>query len=60
MLTQYLSAAMAKAHYELLGDGHLMNEEFKRYQDVTTGDLQRIAKDVLKDTNSNTIWYLAN
>jgi predicted Zn-dependent peptidase len=55
-----MNRAGSLAFYELLGDGHLMNEEFKRYQDVTTGDLQRIAKDVLKDTNSNTIWYLAN
>lgn len=55
-----MNRAGSLAFYELLGDGQLMNEEFKRYQDVTTEDLQRIAKDVLKDTNSNTIWYLAN
>ena len=55
-----MNRAGSLAFYELLGDGNLMNEEFKKYQDVTTADLQRIANDVLKDTNSNTIWYMAN
>jgi predicted Zn-dependent peptidase len=55
-----MNRAGSLAFYELLGDGNLMNEEFKKYQEVTTADLQRIANDVLKDTNSNTIWYMAN
>jgi predicted Zn-dependent peptidase len=55
-----MNRAGSLAFYELLGDGDLMNEEFKKYQNVTTADLQRIANDVLKDTNSNTIWYMAN
>ena len=55
-----MNRAGSLAFYELLGDGNLMNEEFKKYQDVTTADLQRMANDVLKDTNSNTIWYMAN
>jgi predicted Zn-dependent peptidase len=55
-----MNRAGSLAFYELLGDGNLMNEEFKKYQLVTTSDLQRVAKEVLRDTNSNTIWYLAN
>jgi predicted Zn-dependent peptidase len=55
-----MNRAGSLAFYELLGDGNLMNEEFKKYQIVTTADLQRVAKEVLRDTNSNTIWYLAN
>ncbi|MFZ9589767.1 MAG: M16 family metallopeptidase, partial [Chitinophagaceae bacterium] len=55
-----MNRAGSLAFYELLGDGDLMNEEFKKYQLVTTADLQRVAKEVLRDTNSNTIWYLAN
>jgi predicted Zn-dependent peptidase len=55
-----MNRAGSLAFYELLGDGNLMNEEFKKYQLVTTADLQRVAKEVLRDTNSNTIWYLAN
>ena len=55
-----MNRAGSLAFYELLGDGNLMNEEFKKYQDVTTADLQRVAREVLKDTNSNTIWYKAN
>ena len=55
-----MNRAGSLAFYELLGDGNLMNEEFKKYQLVNTADLQRVAKEVLRDTNSNTIWYLAN
>jgi len=55
-----MNRAGSLAFYELLGDGNLMNEEFKKYQDVTTADLQRVAREVLKDTNSNKIWYKAN
>ena len=55
-----MNRAGSLAFYELLGDGNLMNEEFQRYQQVTTSDLQRVAKEVLRESNSNTIWYMAN
>lgn len=55
-----MNRAGSLAFYELLGDGKLMNDEFKKYQQVTTSDLQRVAKEVLRESNSNTIWYLAN
>lgn len=54
-----MNRAGSLAFYELLGDGNWMNEEFKRYQQVTTSDLQRVANDVLRERNSNTIWYKA-
>ncbi|NBO57700.1 MAG: insulinase family protein [Chitinophagia bacterium] len=55
-----MNRAGSLAFYELLGDGNLMNDEFQRYQQVTTSDLQRVAKEVLRESNSNTIWYMAN
>lgn len=54
-----MNRAGSLAYYELLGDGELMNSEFKKYQDVTVEDLYRIANEVLIPTNSNTLWYLA-
>ena len=54
-----MNRAGSLAFYELLGDGELMNTEFKKYQDVTVHDLKRIANVVLQPSNSNTLWYLA-
>lgn len=54
-----MNRAGSLAFYELLGDGELMNTEFKKYQDVTVHDLNRIANAVLQPSNSNTLWYLA-
>ncbi len=54
-----MNRAGSLAFYELLGDGELMNTEFKKYQDVTVHDLKRIANQVMQTSNSNTLWYLA-
>jgi predicted Zn-dependent peptidase len=54
-----MNRAGSLAYYELLGDGELMNSEFKKYQDISVDDLYRIANEVLMPTNSNTLWYLA-
>jgi predicted Zn-dependent peptidase len=54
-----MNRAGSLAFYELLGDGEKMNEEFKLYQAVTVADLHRVASSVLKPSNSNTLWYLA-
>ena len=55
-----MNRAGSLAFYELLGDGELMNTEFEKYQKVSVEDLKRVASDILKPTNSNTIWYMAN
>jgi len=55
-----MNRAGSLAFYELLGDGEIMNTEFKKYQDVTVHDLKRIANVVLQPSNSNTLWYLAD
>jgi predicted Zn-dependent peptidase len=54
-----MNRAGSLAFYELLGDGELMNTEFKKYQDVFVHDLKRIANQVMQPSNSNTLWYLA-
>ena len=54
-----MNRAGSLAFYELLGDGEIMNTEFKKYQDVTVHGLKRIANAVLQPSNSNTLWYLA-
>jgi len=54
-----MNRAGSLAFYELLGDGELMNTEFKKYQNVSVHDLKRIANQVMQPSNSNTLWYLA-
>jgi predicted Zn-dependent peptidase len=54
-----MNRAGSLAFYELLGDGELMNTEFKKYQEVSVHDLKRIVNQVMQPSNSNTLWYLA-
>jgi predicted Zn-dependent peptidase len=54
-----MNRAGSLAFYELLGDGELMNSEFKKYQDVNIDDLYRLANEILIPSNSSTLWYLA-
>jgi len=54
-----MNRAGSLAFYELLGDGELMNSEFQKYQQVKAEDLHRIANQVLRKENSNTLWYLS-
>lgn len=54
-----MNRAGSLAFYELLGDGELMNTEFKKYQEVTVHDLKRVANQVMRPSNSNTLWYIA-
>lgn len=55
-----MNRAGSLAFYELLGDGELMNSEFQKYQQVKAEELHRIANEVLKPENSNTLWYLSD
>jgi predicted Zn-dependent peptidase len=54
-----MNRAGSLAYYELLGDGELMNSEFKKYQEISVDDLYRIANEILIPSNSNTLWYLS-
>jgi predicted Zn-dependent peptidase len=55
-----MNRAGSLAFYELLGDGELMNTEFDKYRAVTAGQVYQLAQELLKPTNSNTLWYLSS
>jgi zinc protease len=48
------------AFYELLGDANLMNTDFSKYQQVTTGDILQESRIIFDEKNSNTLYYRAN
>lgn len=52
-----LSRANNLAYYELLGDANLINTEWDRYNEVTAADIQRVAKDIFRKENCNTLYY---
>ena len=54
-----MNRANSLAYYELLGDAALMNSELDRYHKVTVEDIQEESKNIFKESNSNTIWYLS-
>lgn len=53
-----LDRAMNLAYHELLGNAENANLELTKYQNVNTEDIQRIAKQILHDNNSSTLYYL--
>ena len=55
----YLEKAMQLAHYEILGDAALINEQADHYQRVTPGDIRRVASEILRTGNRNTLNYLS-
>ena len=54
-----MNRANSLAYYELLGDADLMNSELDRYHKVTVEDIQEESKNIFRESNSNTIWYLS-
>jgi len=52
-----LSRANNLAFYELMGDANLINEEWSKYQAVTTDYLKEIANDIFREGNGNTLFY---
>ena len=57
---ELLHKAMNLAYAELLGNPELVNEEKKYYQAVTAADILREAKNVLRNENCSTLYYLSN
>lgn len=55
-----LNRANSLAFYELLGDANLMNTEFGKYEAVTVADIQKVAEEVFREDNSNTLCYYAS
>ncbi len=47
------------AFYQLLGDASLMNSELRKYEQVTTAELQQIAAGIFNEANSNTLYYFS-
>ncbi|HEY0731252.1 MAG TPA: pitrilysin family protein [Chitinophagaceae bacterium] len=54
-----MNRANSLAYYELLGDAALMNSELERYHRVTVEDIKEESKNIFRESNSNTIWYLS-
>jgi len=55
----YLEKAMQLAYYENLGDANLINEQIANYRNVTAFDIQRVASNILRPGNCNTLNYLS-
>lgn len=54
-----LNRAMNLAYAALLGDPNLVNRESEMIQQVSAEHLQKMARDILRDENSNTLYYHA-
>ena len=54
-----MSRASSLAMYELLGDASLMNTELDKYQEINSQDIQQYSKNIFRESNSNTLHYLA-
>ncbi len=55
----YLEKAMQLAAYEILGDAGHINEQAARYRDVTPEDIRKVASEILRVGNCNTLNYLS-
>ena len=55
----YLHKATNLAYHELIGRAEDINEEVKKYWDITPQDLRRAAQKVFREENSSTLYYRA-
>ncbi len=55
-----MSRANSLAYYETLGDASWMNFELEKYGSVTTEDILQESRDIFRQENCNTIYYLSN
>jgi predicted Zn-dependent peptidase len=56
---EMLNRAMNLAFYANLGDPEEVNREGEKLQAVTPDDVQRMAKRILRPTNTSTLYYRA-
>jgi hypothetical protein len=42
-----------------MGDANLMNTELNKYREITPEELQQYSNTILRESNSNTIYYHA-
>jgi predicted Zn-dependent peptidase len=54
-----MSRASSLAMYELMGDASLMNTELEKYQEINPQDIVDYSKRIFRESNSNTLHYLA-
>jgi zinc protease len=54
-----MNRANSLAFYELLGDASLMNTELDRYNKVTVDEIQELSRNIFREENSSTLWYLS-
>lgn len=52
-----INRANSLAFYELLGNAHLINSEFEKYQQVTAEDIKHYSEEIFHPQNSNTLFY---
>lgn len=55
-----LSRANNLAFYELLGDAAMMNQEMANYEKVSCEDVLQAAREIFREGNTNTLFYLKN
>ena len=55
----YLEKAMQLASFEILGDANEINRQSEHYRTVTPEDIRRVASEILRSGNSNTLNYLS-
>jgi predicted Zn-dependent peptidase len=55
----YLEKAMQLAYYENLDNAALINEQGAHYRNVTPEDIRRVASEILRPGNCNTLNYLS-
>lgn len=55
----YLNKATNLAYHELIGRAEDINEEVKKYWDITPQKLRRAAQKVFREENSSTLYYRA-
>lgn len=54
-----MNRANSLAFYELIGDASMMNTELQRYHSVTSDDILHESNRIFTESNSNTLYYLA-
>lgn len=54
-----MSRANSLAYYEILGDAAWMNYELEKYAAVTSNDILEQSREIFRDSNCNTIYYLS-
>jgi zinc protease len=52
-----MNRANSLAFYELLGNANLMNEEWTKYQALTTEKIRQYCEQIFDNNNSNTLYY---